>query len=171
MDNGNIIGIFVSGGDNPGCGPRKADQVIDPKLALPVNQQDRDGANFLNGKIGENKFIPIGKLNQHPIQGTDAQIHHAYGEPVGFFTRLPIGKTRFPIHKGLFIRVNIRSPVKEIPECKAGPPPKPVVFFSVLFFVRRKSFKNPRHVSLHADEELYQGKAEIDFPLQSFAAD
>ncbi len=111
IDNGNVICFFVSGGDNPECGPRKANQVVDFKLAISFDQQYRDSPNLLKGKIGKNEFVPVRKLNQDPVQGLDAQIHQAYGKLIRIFTSLPIGKARLVIHKGLFFRVNIRSPV------------------------------------------------------------
>ncbi|MBA7698138.1 hypothetical protein ES703_106813 [subsurface metagenome] len=85
--------------------------MVDFKLAISVDQQHRDGPSLLKGKIGKNEFVPVRKLNQDPVQGLDAQIHQAYSQLIRFFPSLPIGKARFPIHKGLFFRVNIRSPV------------------------------------------------------------
>ena len=145
VDDGQIIGLFVLSGQNPGGGLAQFGQVFDLVWPVTVDQQGVDGADLLKGEKHHRKFAPVGQLDQHTVRWPDAQAHQADGQPVGPVTGPGIGQAAVPVDKGHFVRKHIGRPVENIAEGQPRPPAQPIVLFNIIGAIGGESFDQIYH--------------------------
>ncbi len=91
MDDRKIVHFLVLQRHDPSPGPGDVGQSFDVVLTVAIDQEHGDGADLLEGEVGEHELSPVRQLHQHAVERFDAQLHQADRQPVGLFACLAVG--------------------------------------------------------------------------------
>ena len=148
LDDREEVGLAVLRRQHPGHRLRDLGQALDLVLPVAVDEHDRDGPDLLTGEVDGHELGPVGQLDHHPVERLDTQIDQPDGQAFGVLARLGVGEARLPVDEGFLVRMDVGSPVEEIPESQPAPPPAAQVVLGVILPVRRRAFQQLEHALL-----------------------